>query len=364
MGHRLGDRRVSAQFPKTLIWGLALSMLAALFAYSENFLSRRAFAAAGGGAGAMDQGCDRACLDGIVNQYLVALVAHDPSQLYLNKGWKATETGQAVRLGEGMWKSVDQIGIYQLHFADPDAAEAGILALTDEHGVPGVLALRLKMHSRKISEVESIVVRQDIPGQGGNLTTSTMFAVNPLTPIDRKWFILPDPLFPDGVAHAQRTPRDRMIAAADAYFDGIERSSSAGVPIDGSCIRRDNGVQTTNNPGVSLIDPAFPSFKVFGLDCAAQLDSRFYSVISKVRARRYPIVDDERGIVFAIVLFDHPGDKLTVEVPGVGAVAVAPTYRVPSSYLVAAVFKILSGKIVRIELLERVVPYGMPSGWN
>jgi hypothetical protein len=315
-------------------------------------------------ASAADPPCDRACLDGFVDQYLAALVTHDPSHLPLAQGAKTTETGQLVPPGEGMWLSLDQIGIYRVRFDDPAAGEAGIIALTDEHGLPGVLALRLKIQERKISEIESIIVRQDIQGQGGMLMTATMFAVTPIAPLDRKWFLLPDPVLLTAIAPAERTPREKMIAAAGSYFDGLEKSSSAGVPIDDSCNRRDNGLQTTSNPNPSPIDPAFPSFKIFGLECAAQLDSHFYSVISKVRGRRYPIVDEERGLLYAVLMFDHPGDKGTVDVPGVGAVSVPAAYRSPSSFIVPVIFKIRGGKILRIETLERAVPYGMPSGWN
>jgi hypothetical protein len=310
------------------------------------------------------EACDRACLDGFVDQYLAALVAHDPSHLPMAKGARTTETGIVVPLGEGMWKSVDQIGTYQVRFADPAAGEVGIIALTDEHGLPGVLALRLKVESRKISEAEAIINRQDIQGQGGALMTSTMFAVVPIAPLDRKWFLLPDPVLQLPVEPARRSPREKMIVLADAYFDGIENSSSAGVPFDDSCIRRDNGVQTTNNPNASPVDPAYPKFHIFGLDCAEQLDSHYYSVTSKVRARRYPVVDEERGLVYGVVMFDHPGDKLTVNVPDVGTITVPPTYRVPSSYFVPVLFKMEAGKIMRIELLERAVAYGTPAGWE
>jgi len=363
VGQRYLGAGMGQGFRDAVIRSFVLAVIGTLCAGGGSFLSQRA-QAAGGPAGAEDSACDRSCLDGFVDQYLAALVAHDPSHLPLAKDVKSTETGQAVPLGEGMWLSADQIGIYRVRFDDPEAGEAGIVALTDEHGLPGVLALRLKVQSKKISEVESIIVRQDIQGQGGMLTTSTMFAVTPIAPIDRKWFLLPDPVMLDAVAPAERTPREKMIAAADAYFDGLERSSSAGVPLDDSCIRRDNGLQTTRNPNFSPIDPAFPSFKIFGLECSEQLDSHFYSVISKVRARRYPIVDEEKGLVYAVVLFDHPADKLTVDVPGVGKVTVPPAYRVPSTFIVPALFKIRNGNILRIETLERVVPYGMPSGWN
>ncbi len=44
--------------------------------------------------------CDRARLEGFVNQYLAALVAQDPSKLPLAKNARYTENGQELKLGE------------------------------------------------------------------------------------------------------------------------------------------------------------------------------------------------------------------------------------------------------------------------
>jgi hypothetical protein len=352
------------KFWQMAIRGLGFSAFAILLAIAASSLWQQPVASAAVPAPASDKACDRACLDGFVDQYLAALVAHDPARLPMATNPKTTETGIVVPLGEGFWKSADQIGTYQVRFADPATGEVGIIALTDEHGLPGVLALRLKVESRKISEAEAIINRQDIQGQGGALMTSTMFAVVPIAPLDRKWFLLPDPLLLLPVKAEERSSREKMIAIADAYFDGIEKSSSAGVPLDDSCIRRDNGVQTTNNPNASPVDPTNPTFHIFGLDCAQQLDSHYYSVISKVRDRRYPVLDEDRGLVYGVVMFDHPAVKLTVDVPDAGTINVPPTYRVPSSFFVPVLFKIQNGKIMRIEFLERAVAYGTPTGWK
>ncbi len=230
MNQRHRDTVTSKRFSQALARGLILAVITIISAGAGNLVSQRTMAAPDKSANASDPPCDRACLDGFVDQYLAALVTHDPSHLRLAKGVKATETGQPVPPGEGMWLSVDQIGIYRVRFDDPAVGEAGIVALTDEHGLPGVLALRLKIQERKISEIESIIVRQDIQGQGGMLTTSTMFAVTPIAPLDRKWFLLPDPALLTTVAPTERIPREKMVAAADAYFDGLEKSNSAGVP--------------------------------------------------------------------------------------------------------------------------------------
>jgi hypothetical protein len=55
-----------------------------------------------GAAEAADTNCDRACLEGFVDQYLAALVAQDPAKLPLAKNARYTESGQELKLGDGI----------------------------------------------------------------------------------------------------------------------------------------------------------------------------------------------------------------------------------------------------------------------
>jgi hypothetical protein len=58
--------------------------------------------------------CDRACLNGFTDQFLAALVAHDPSRLPLGRGVRYTENGQALRLGDGFWGTASSLGLQNL----------------------------------------------------------------------------------------------------------------------------------------------------------------------------------------------------------------------------------------------------------
>lgn len=69
------------------------------------------------------EACDRACLEGFANQYLAALVAHDPSKLPLAKNARYTENGQELKLADGMWGPTVTLGNYKLYFADPENRE-------------------------------------------------------------------------------------------------------------------------------------------------------------------------------------------------------------------------------------------------
>lgn len=105
--------------------------------------------------------CDRACLDGFVDQYLVA---HDPSRLPLTKTARYTENGVALQLGDGIWNPAITMGSYKLNFGDPKSGQAGFFGTLDEHGQPAILGLRLKIENRRIAEIEAIVIRSTARG--------------------------------------------------------------------------------------------------------------------------------------------------------------------------------------------------------
>jgi hypothetical protein len=50
------------------------------------------------------------CLQGFVDQYLSALVAHDASRLPLAKNARYTENGQTLELNDGMWRVATVLG--------------------------------------------------------------------------------------------------------------------------------------------------------------------------------------------------------------------------------------------------------------
>ena len=54
--------------------------------------------------------CDRACLEGVMNQYLAAVVAHDPTKVPLSEDVKYTENYQVMKVGDGFWKTAAGLG--------------------------------------------------------------------------------------------------------------------------------------------------------------------------------------------------------------------------------------------------------------
>ena len=77
-----------------------------------------------GSTGPIPLNCDRTCLEGLINQYLAAVVAHDPSKLPLSKDVKYSENYQMLEVGDGFWKTASGVGNYKHVFADPEPARS------------------------------------------------------------------------------------------------------------------------------------------------------------------------------------------------------------------------------------------------
>jgi len=114
----------------------------------------------------------------LTDQYLAALVKHDPSGLPLSRGVRFTENTAEIRIGDG-------------------------LCVLKENNRPLIIALRLKVIDGEITEIEHVLARNIRPNRMQNLIT-------------------PRAAFPTDVPPGERTPREDMINAANAYFEAIE----------------------------------------------------------------------------------------------------------------------------------------------
>lgn len=104
--------------------------------------------------------CERGCLLDFTNQYLDAMLAHNPSALHVSSDLKATENGKPLPLGGGLWKNAKSISVRD-SFADSSASQAGFFGVVEqENGARDLFALRLKISRQRISEVETLVEPQ------------------------------------------------------------------------------------------------------------------------------------------------------------------------------------------------------------
>src|SRR5579863_10334568 len=95
--------------------------------------------------------CDRACLEGFVDHYLDAVLAHNPSLVPLAPGVRFTEDGQRLAIGDGLWRTMHAKGHYRLFVADPQAGQVAFFGTIQEEnrdpakGTAVLMALRLRV---------------------------------------------------------------------------------------------------------------------------------------------------------------------------------------------------------------------------
>jgi len=227
-----------------------------------------------------------------------------------------------------------------MYLADPESGAAAFMGTIRESGREAMLALRLKVIGRKISEIEAVIARTS--------GTPSPFGVNYAD-------VKPEPIFSQTLSPAQRRPREQLIAIANSYFEGLEQATGKVTPFEPTCKRRENGSTTANNPEAKNA--------IAKLSCGAQFDTGFSPFITEVRGRRYPLVDEERGLVLAFLSFDHSGRIKTVHRTDGTIAKVPPPFDTPYTFLIAELFKIRDGRIAQVEAVLLPTPYAMPSGW-
>ncbi len=302
--------------------------------------------AAGRAAGpqAATGGCDDACLTGFVDQYLSALVAHDPGRLPVAAHVKFTENTIPLKLGDALWGTISGMGTYKVYFADPPAGEVGCECTIRENGTPAILVVRLKVVNRKTTEVETIVRR----------------GADPATNLEKLGH--PNPVFVTPLRPSERVSRADMLKIADEYFEGIVHLSGDMVPFDDKCNRILDGIQDTNNPSYNE-GWGHGSFNPAAMGCRENMNTKIWAYIKSVHPRRFMIVDEKMGIVFGFFMFNHPGTVLEADVPGVGKIPMPASAKRPFSVEVAEFFKIENGKIRQVEGVQLALPYKQPTGW-
>jgi hypothetical protein len=296
--------------------------------------------------------CNRTCLEGLIDQYLAAVVAHDPKRLPLSEDVMYTENNQMLKVGDGFWKTAAGIGNYKHVFADPEFGQVGFMGTMQEAGAPLLMSLRLRIELGRITEIESIYFR---PGGGG---PNNIAAMDQSGKAEDIWF--------KSIPPAQRLSRQEMIAIADGYFTGLQQNDGKGIqgtgtyPFTTDCHRIENGAPTTNVPRPANETPG--TINLFSMDCLSQFKMGLYYVVQSIHHRRYPLVDAERGVVWAHSVFDQ--GTVNEGTLSDGTKHRYPGFNRPGSILVSEAFLIENGKIRRVEMVGPAATYHMNSPWG
>ncbi len=274
-----------------------------------------------------------------LDRYMAALAARHSDRVEWAKHPLTSENNVMLAKDDGLWGTIDRLGSYQLRFADPSTNQVGYFGTVHEHLEESAYTVRLKLDSKgRVAEAETIVVRQSDSG---------IKFENP-----RYW---DKPILN---ANAERPlPRPEMIKLANGYFDTLQlNDGTIHTKFHPDCDRVENGVQTTHNPEFAKIVP------VSALGCEEQFRMGNYRYDDRLRGRRFPMVDEERGLVLAFGFIDHSGRLAEYQLTD-GRTVKSPVRR-PHSFYLAELFKIDDGMLRQIEANFITVPYYMPSPWD
>lgn len=274
-----------------------------------------------------------------LDMFMAGLLAQDPSSVRWAKRVRFTENNVALMIGDGLWQTITACGPYDLRFADPLTGQVGLFTTVQETHEESACMIRLGIEEGAIAEIEIIVVRQSDSG-----------LKFPDPKFERK------PMLEEIVPAAERLSRERMVALSNGYFSTLERNDGTILTrFHPDCNRVENGVQTTNNAGFHLVEVA-------RLPCEEQFRLGNYRYDDRLRGRRYPLVDEERGLVLAYAFIDHCGKLGEYQLTD-GSRVSSPIRR-PHTFYLAELFKLRDGAIEQIEANFIGVPYHMPSPWD
>ena len=269
----------------------------------------------GAASPASAQTCDRACLRTMLDQYLAAVIKHDPTAAPLVVGFRQTENAINVRPGNGVWKTVTGLGKVQRRYFDPVTGQAAYFGTVEEGSETPIVSVRLRVENRKLTEAEWFLARANDPGLGGprrqggppaNLHNPDYLAANP--PRDTV------------VPRNQRSDRDTLIRIVDSYFDAITSHDGSVALTHQGCGRVENGSPAPagaflpaaprgQGPGGGGPAPAGRGAAAgqgpaqpgpAGNDCVGGLQNFNASMVV---ARRTPLVDEEAQVVLAYAVF-------------------------------------------------------------
>ncbi|HEV2703456.1 MAG TPA: hypothetical protein VGV09_17645 [Steroidobacteraceae bacterium] len=296
--------------------------------WSASVLLVSAIALHGAAVAANSSACDRGCLHGVMDEYLAALAAHQPGRLSTTPDVKFTENTNRMKLGDGLWQTISSLGTFKLYIEDPQTEQVAFYGTVKENGLTALLGVRLKERSRRISEVETFVIRQasGVHGSFDNLTT-----------VPSEW--------EESVPEGERSTREQLRHDANQYFNGIEQGNGKIVPFAEECLRIENGAQTA---------PTIATATRPSMTAGAQFDTHMFDYIHEITNRRFLLADPEHGLVYAVVMFQHPGN-IKPQMKGLSSY--------PNTTEIIETFQVRHGKIRRIFAYVSLLPYRQVPGW-
>ncbi len=281
--------------------------------------------------------CDRACLKGVLDQYMTAQAANDASALPpLAATVKFTENGVEMEPGAGFFTTADDT-TYRLEIFDPEFGGAALGAVVAEGDAFVFQLVRLKVEDGAVTEIESMVNRE---GESGPLFRPD-YATEP-----QREFTL-------SIREAERNSRLELMAVADSYWRALETNGHDTyhpAPLLPGIVRLENGYPTTS--GASGLGLDTPEGVASGGTTAPQQFNSGMFESRTIYDRRFPVVDVERGVILSIA---RMGAKDGYDLP--------PHWQ-GGRPILCEFFAIQNGQIVAIEVfMKSSMPFEQSAGW-
>lgn len=279
--------------------------------------------------------CDVACLTGLAQDYMEAVVARDVGRLTWSQPVRFTESGVPVTMGEAAWVTITAYTDNPLIVADPETNQVVWYGTVEEHGQPGWYAMRIRAEGQGISEVETWFSRAEEP-----------------TPFADPASFDPAPLAA-AVPEDRRTGRSGLRGLVRGYYDTRELN-------DGAISTRFAADCTILENGLSLTEGDYWAAQA-AEGCEAQYAIGVWRSVDRIRDRRIVAIDVERGLAAAISYEDHAVRALTWQTTDGQALSEESPYPYARGKL--EIFKVVDGAIARIEGVSTFLPYYMNSVW-
>ena len=278
-------------------------------------------------------GCDRACLQNMITEYLDAMVAHAPSRLPLAANVRFTEDSHELKLGDGLWKTVTRQGEFRQDYIDVKGQIAASQVVLFEGNTQVLYSVVLHVAKGEISGIETLEFRVPADAKPSSDHTNKPLPECPLC-------ILPDHLdkplqgMNEPVPAGKGIPRAEMVRVAMAYVEGLRVGSfvQANTPFAPDAYRLENGFMTA---GEGCMSPNS------SCDPRTQKIRTHPDIKASIAA-----VDEEAGIV---LLWMNFGDT--------------HTYGPGNALILFEAFKVWDGNIHGINAFMFYLPKETQRGW-
>lgn len=270
--------------------------------------------------------CDRACLTGFIDAYFAALIAGDASQLPQAARARITENSTQMKLADTFWPGAEET-VFRFDIVNTRRGDTGTqTVIRNADGTKTMHMLRMQLQNGAITEIETIKANQG--------DADRLWGPDRLTEVS--------PYFQQSIREPERDSYYDLIGAAESYWRAFQTNGTPAyrkARLLPDSTRFENGLQTTG-----LVRDGQFNDTARGFD-----EGRFLG--RNIWDRRYPVVDEERGVVLSIVRF------------GLKADAKSQSVATSNDRLVAEFFAIKAGYIQEIQAVLVNLPDEKPTNW-